>query len=58
MGIDLGTTYSAVVFTISNEIHIAKPDAGRSSLQSVVAVVDGSFIVGREAYAHGGGSFL
>ena len=54
MGIDLGTTFSAVVFTISGEVHIGKPDMGQTSLQSVVAVVNGKFVVGREAYANAG----
>lgn len=54
VGIDLGTTFSAVVFKISGEVHVAQPDAGRSTLHSVVAVVDGKFVVGREAHAHAG----
>ena len=54
MGIDLGTTYSAVVFTISKEVHIAKPDANHSTLHSVVAIVEGNFVVGREAHAYAG----
>jgi hypothetical protein len=47
-------SYSAVVFTISGETHIARPDAGRTTLPSVVAVVDGKFVVGSEAHTYAG----
>lgn len=41
-------SYSAVVFTISGEAHIAP------TLHSVVAVVDGKFVVGSEAHTYAG----
>jgi molecular chaperone DnaK (HSP70) len=52
VGIDLGTTFSAIVFKVSNEVYIGAPDGqNSSSVASVVALVDSGFIVGRTANA-------
>jgi hypothetical protein len=47
-GIDLGTTYSAAAFVVAGEPSLTAPTS------SVIAIIEGVFVVGRSARAHAG----
>ena len=55
VGVDLGTTFSAVAINAGHRrasISVAADDGGRVSIPSIIAVVNGSWVVGEGALEH------